>query len=59
MYFAEKHLEIAKEVTVYVHLLPLEPNQYLPLGHTPLYRSHGEQQGIIASLYAAVLCRHA
>ena len=37
-----------------LHLLPLESNQQLPSGHTPLYWLCGEQQGIMGPLYLSV-----
>lgn len=42
MYFAEKHLEIAKEVTVYCLPPLLESN--LQLGDTPIYWLYDEQR---------------
>lgn len=47
MYFAEKHLQIAKEVPVYISSLPSESHQWLPSGHNPLHWFYEEQQGII------------
>lgn len=58
MYFAEKHLEIAQEVTVYCLPSSSECNQHKPLGHSPLYWLSGEEQGIMPSLYAAFICTH-
>ncbi len=36
-----------------------ESNQHLPSGNIPLYWLYEEQQGIMASLYAVLVCRHA